>query len=377
MPVTKAKIKQWGERIKAKATNLPFIMLNPKRTLELRTHIGSYFKRAKKMLALEIGLRTLIKRIGIKRFEVLARKKTSESIIEKIDDKEVEFRNFFKVSGGEFEFDREILRGALLRRIVDLPFWESMLNKKGIRISAGAKEEVHPGDMDGLVRVYMEKTPENLRIPVEDVIGLIRDRIIDESLGIRIIVDGPKKVDVTKHKPQHYVFEREVSGLKNKAAGGINAIKDRELKKLAEEKGGSYSYVNGTEMLIVNANQLSAKEIGFLTYIGLKRNAEEEAAVDNCYKIVNKIKDTYRQIKKDSDYIMFPRGYGYQSYHIMFESASGPVELQIRTRNIDRKIAEADNINKPLHWKIARRKTVRKIQEALRWPWIEEKQKKR
>ncbi len=131
---------------------------------------------------------------------------------------------------------------------------------------------------------------------------------------------------------------RKARGNRKEIVGKVQtAIEERLLEEALQ------GVVDGREKLLYSIYQkMQNKQLSFSEVFDVYAFRITVDSVDSCYRVLGAMHNLYKPLPgKFKDYIAIPKANGYQSLHtILFGPYGVPIEVQIRTREMDR-LAEA------------------------------------
>ena len=172
--------------------------------------------------------------------------------------------------------------------------------------------------------------------PIANRLGINRLKVELEDLGFRYL-----------YPLRYRVLERALKKSKGTQKQIVKRISERFGKALAEE--GIEADVIGREKHLYSIYKKMAEKKRLLSDVvdvyGFRIIVKD---VSTCYKVLGLVHSLYKPMPgRFKDYIAIPRINGYQSLHTTLFGPKGlPLEVQIRTRNMDR-VAESGVAS---HW---------------------------
>ncbi|MEX1081474.1 MAG: bifunctional (p)ppGpp synthetase/guanosine-3',5'-bis(diphosphate) 3'-pyrophosphohydrolase, partial [Halofilum sp. (in: g-proteobacteria)] len=200
------------------------------------------------------------------------------------------------------------------------------------------------------VRVVLVKLADRLHnIRTIDVMPIDkRHRIARETLDIYAPIANRLGINTLKHELEDLAFAalypmryRTLAAAVSRARGNrkevLQKIEVLMVDRLRDE--GIEAEVTGREKPLYSIyNKMKEKHLSFQEVFDKFAIRVIVDAVDNCYRALGVLHNLYKPVPgRFKDYVAIPKANGYQSLHTaLFGPHSIPMELQIRTRDMDR-----------------------------------------
>ena len=140
---------------------------------------------------------------------------------------------------------------------------------------------------------------------------------------------------------RHRVITESVRKARGNRKEIVSKVQDAIEERLKEDELNGV--VDGREKLLYSIYlKMQNKQLSFSEVFDVYAFRIIVDSVDSCYRVLGAVHNLYKPLPgKFKDYIAIPKANGYQSLHtILFGPYGVPIEVQIRTRDMDR-LAEA------------------------------------
>ncbi len=200
------------------------------------------------------------------------------------------------------------------------------------------------------VRVVLIKLADRLHnIRTVDVMpGDKRRRIARETLDIYAPIANRLGINTLKHELEDLAFAalypmryRVLANAVGQARGNRKEVMQKIEVVMADRlrQEGIEADIMGREKPLYSIyHKMRTKHLSFHEVFDKFAIRVIVDSVDNCYRTLGLLHNLYKPVPgRFKDYIAIPKGNGYQSVHTaLFGPHSIPIELQIRTRDMDR-----------------------------------------
>ncbi len=165
---------------------------------------------------------------------------------------------------------------------------------------------------------------------------------IANRLGMNVMRSELQELGFSEFYPmRHRVIAESVRKARGNRKEIVSKIQVAIEERLLED--GLVGEVDGREKMLYSIYQkMRHKQLSFSEVFDVYAFRITVDSVDSCYRVLGAIHNLYKPLPgKFKDYVAIPKANGYQSLHtILFGPYGVPIEVQIRTREMDR-LAEA------------------------------------
>ncbi len=165
---------------------------------------------------------------------------------------------------------------------------------------------------------------------------------IANRLGMNGMRTELQELGFSEYYPmRHRVIAESVRKARGNRKEIVTKVQDAIEERLKEE--ALEGHVEGREKLLYSIyTKMQNKQLSFSEVFDVYAFRITVDSVDCCYRVLGAVHNLYKPLPgKFKDYIAIPKANGYQSLHtILFGPYGVPIEVQIRTREMDR-LAEA------------------------------------